>query len=128
MTPDIAAELEASKDATVPSHHSSIKLITQSLDALNACLQRAPDFLTTLPQLPRIALEQATPSGGKFWLGVAMDSGVSLCWGKLGSRGSRKHIPIEQCLHKNPVLELKGRVLDKLNNGYDLIPHETTLP
>lgn len=131
MSRDIAAELDRSKDASVPYSSvniSATQLITQSLDALDSCLQSNPDFLDKLRQLPRIALGKATLDGGKFWLGVITPNGVNLRWGKLGTNGTAKHIPCKQCQQRNSVLELKSRVLLKLRKGYDLIPHETVLP
>ena len=86
-----------------------------------------PTFCS-LPQYPRIAQESPFASGGKFWLGVAMETGISVRWGKLGVNGTVKHIPITQCKNKNPVLELKHRLQNKMNNGYNIIPHETVVP
>lgn len=122
----------ADQDAAVPpsSQHNpfSVKLIVQSLDSLAQHTQGNPDHLLSLTQFPRIALESPSSSGGKFWLGVAMESGISVRWGKSGTNGTVKHIPLSQCEQGNPVLELKTRILSKLNKGYDIIPHETVLP
>ena len=129
MTRDIPADPE---DAAVPSparaNASSLKLIARSLDALAALTQNNPDYLLNLPQYPRIALEAPAASGGKFWLAAAMETGLSMRWGKLGSNGRVIHLPIGRCRKQNTVLELKARVLAKLRQGYDLIPHETILP
>ena len=57
-----------------------------------------------------------------------METGISVRWGKLGVNGTVKHIPITQCKNKNPVLELKHRLQNKMNNGYNIIPHETVVP
>ena len=116
------------KDAAVPSNISSISLISHSLNALAQQTQGNPDHLLTLPQFPRIALESPSSSGGKFWLGIAMETGISVRWGKQGTKGTVKHFPLILCERSNPVLELKKRAMSKLNKGYDLIPHETTLP
>ena len=125
MIRDTAAD---PKDEAVPTNTSSIKLVTQSLNALAHQAQGNPDHLLTLSQFPRIALESPSSSGGKFWLGVAMETGVSVRWGKQGTNGTVKHIPLSECDKGNPVLELKNRVMSKIKKGYDLIPHETTLP
>ena len=91
-------------------------------------MQANPDHILSLSQFPRIALEQSTPSGGKFWLGVPMESGVSIRWGKLGTRGTVKHIARSKCRDRNVARELLSRVLEKLHHGYNLIPYETVLP
>lgn len=109
-------------------HPYSAKLITQTLDALAIHTQTNPDHLLTLPDFPRIALEAPTASGGKFWVGSAMETGISIRWGKIGTAGTVKHIPISQCNQKNPVLELKSRTLSKLAKGYGIMPNETRLP
>ena len=116
------------KDEAVPTNPPSIRLVTQSLNALAHQSQGNPDHLLTLSQFPRIVLESPSSSGGKFWLGIAMETGVSVRWGKLGTNGTVKHIPLSQCEKGNPVLELKNRVMSKHNKGYTLISHETTLP
>lgn len=120
------------KDAAVPSSPQanpySVKLISQNLDVLASHTQNNPDYLFTLKEFPRIALQSPSSSGGKFWLGVAMETGVSIRWGKLGTQGTVQHLPLSRCQKQNPVLELKGRALHKLRNGYDIIPHETILP
>ena len=67
-------------------------------------------------------------SGATFWLGVAMDSGLSVRWGKIGTNGTIKHFALGKCRNNNPVLELKDRILGKLKKGYDIMPHETVLP
>ena len=102
--------------------------ILQRLDQLIPAVQNDPDFLLTLPQYPRISLESPSASGGKFWLGVAMETGISVRWGKLGSNGTVKHIPAVQCKSSNPALELKNRLMNKMDNGYTIIPHETIVP
>jgi len=98
------------------------------LNALVPLTQNNPDHLLTLPDFPRIALESPSSSGGKFWVGVAMETGISVRWGKVGTSGTVKHFPLAQCEQGNPVLELKKRALSKVHKGYDIIPHETTLP
>ena len=91
-------------------------------------VQNDPDFLLTLPEYPRIALESPSVSGGKFWLGVAMENGLSVRWGKMGTQGTLKHFPLDRCKNKNPVLELKHRFMSKINNGYTIMQHQTKLP
>lgn len=102
--------------------------VIQRLDQLIPSVQNHPDFLLTLPQYPRIALESPSVSGGKFWLGVAMENGLSIRWGKMGTQGTLKYFPLERCKNKNPVLELKHRFMGKMNSGYNIMPHETKLP
>ena len=102
--------------------------VIQRLDQLVPSVQNDPDFLLTLPQYPRIALESPSPSGGKYWLGVAMETGLSIRWGKHGTQGTVKHIPIAQCGGNNPVRELKRRFISKMNSGYNIMTHETKLP
>lgn len=130
MNGDIAA---AKTDADVPGDSQivnpySIDLVEQYLSALASQVQTDPDYLLSLRQFPRIALESPSPTGGKFWLGVALETGLSMRWGKLGGQGTVRHVSARRCAQKNPVLELKKRVLQKLRSGYDIIPHETVLP
>ena len=115
-------------DAVAPNNLYSTKLICQTLDDLSLHTRQNPDYLLTLKEFPRIALESQSSSGGKFWLGVAMETGVSVRWGKLGTQGTVKHFPLTHCFDGDPVKELKRRVLEKLKKGYDIIPHETKLP
>jgi predicted DNA-binding WGR domain protein len=91
-------------------------------------VQGNPDYLLTLPHTPRIALDQATPSGGKFWVGEARDTGFSMRWGRVGTKGTVHHIPRSNCQRGNPVRELKRRALEKLRKGYEIIPQQTQLP
>ncbi len=128
MTRDNAADQDAAAPSSSGHNPFSAKLIVQTLDALAQHAQGNPDHLLTLPQFPRIALESPSASGGKFWLGVAMETGISVRWGKTGTNGTVKHIPLSQCAQGNPVRELKTRILSKLAKGYDIIPHETVLP
>ena len=123
--PDAAAPSPPNSQLQTPF---SFKLISQYFDSLSAQSHNNPDHLLSLPQFPRVALESPSASGGKFWLGVAMETGISVRWGKLGTNGTVKHIPIAQCIAYNPALELKRRILQKLDSGYDVIPHETILP
>jgi hypothetical protein len=102
--------------------------VIQRLDQLIPSVQNDLDFLLTLPEYPRIVLESPSVSGGKFWLGVAMENGLSIRWGKMGTQGTLKHFALGQCKRNNPVLELKHRFMGKINNGYAIIPHETKLP
>ena len=106
----------------------SFKLIKQYFDDLASHTHNNPDHLLTLPQFPRVALKSPSVSGGKFWVGAAMETGVSIRCGKLGTNGTVKHIPLSRCAARNSALELKQRILNKLDSGYDVIPHETILP
>ncbi len=103
----------------------SVKLIAQNLGPLAAQVANDPD---SLPQFPRIALQQPTPSGGKVWLGTALETGLSIRWGKPGAKGTGKYFPNSRCRRRNSVLELQVRALAKLREGYDIIPSETVLP
>lgn len=122
------AQDDAASQGWYPANQLVSGPIIQRLDQHIPVVQNDPDFLLSLPQYPRIALESPSASGGKFWLGVAMETGISVRWGKLGTNGTVKHIPITQCKDKNPVLELKRRFMDKMNNGYNIMPHETKIP
>lgn len=123
-----AAQDDAASHGWYPVNQLTAPPIIQRLDQLIPSVRNDPDFLLTLPEYPRIALESPSASGGKFWLGVAMETGISVRWGKAGTNGTVKHIAIAQCKNKNPVLELKHRFMDKMNNGYNIIPHETKIP
>ena len=102
--------------------------VIQRLDQLIPSVQNDADFLLTLPEYPRIALESPSISGGKFWLGVAMENGLSVRWGKMGTQGTLKHFPLVRCKNNNPVLELRNRFARKINEGYTIIQHEPKLP
>lgn len=120
-------------DYTQPIHSSShaaaspstVKLINQSLAPLVSEAATQPDTLSFEPEL---ALQCATPSGGKFWKCTARADRLILCWGKSGTSGSTKEIMRDQCSQNNPVLELQTRALGKIAKGYDIVPHETKLP
>ena len=130
MTGGDAAELDASAPITQNQLCSpfSFKLIKQYFDDLASHTHNNPDHLLSLPQFPRVALKSPSVSGGKFWVGAALETGVSIRWGKLGTNGTVQHIPLSRCVACNPALELKRRILNKLDSGYDIIPHETILP
>ncbi|MDL2313821.1 hypothetical protein LJC36_02445 [Desulfovibrio sp. OttesenSCG-928-C14] len=68
------------------------------------------------------------PIRWKILAGRGHGARLSIRWGKLGSNGTLKRIPLAKCQDQNPVLELKNRSCGKLAKGYDLIPHETVLP
>ena len=121
----------AAQDAAVPQTNTNPftpKLIEQALDALSLHTRTNPDHLLSLKEFPRISLESPSFSGGKFWIGVAMETGVSIRWGKLGTQGTVRHFALAECRNNDPVRELKTRVLRKINKGYDIVPHETKLP
>ena len=111
-----------------PANQLTVPPIVQRLDQLIPSVQGNPDFLLTLPEFPRIALESPSASGGKFWLGVAMESGVSIRLGRAGTAGTVKHFPLAQCKNNNPLLELKDRFMSKIGKGYNLTPHDTRIP
>ncbi len=112
-------------DPAMPSAKFARKLILQSLKMLEA---EAAANLITLSFEPEIGLFCPTPSGGKFWNGKATAAYLHISWGKLGSTGSVKEIPRNQCVQNNPVLELRERALQKLGKGYDIVPQKTKLP
>lgn len=122
------AQDEAASHGWYPVNQLTAPPVLQHLDQLIPSVQSDPDFLLTLPQYPRIALESPSVSGGKFWLGVAMENGLSIRWGKMGTQGTLKHFPLQSCKHNNPVLELKNRFARKIKDGYTIIQHETKLP
>ena len=111
-----------------PATQLTVPTVVQRLDQLIPSVQGNPDFLLTLAEFPRIALESSSTSGGKFWLGVAMESGVSIRWGRAGTAGTVKHFPLNQCKNSNPLLELKSRFMRKIGKGYNLNPHDTRIP
>lgn len=123
-----AAQDETASHGWYPVNQLAAPPLLQRLDQLIPSVQNDPDFLITLPEYPRIALESPSVSGGKFWLGVAIENGLSVRWGKAGTQGTLKHIPIKQCKNKNPLLELKRRFMSKMNTGYNLNLQETRLP
>ena len=98
------------------------------MDDLTLQTQRNPDYLLALPQVPRIGLQAASASGGKFWIAEAEKTGIAIRWGRVGTAGTLKHIPLSHCEQQNAALELKKRTLSKLRSGYVLTPAETALP
>lgn len=123
-----AAQDETASHGWYPVNQLAAPPLLQRLDQLIPSVQNGPDFLLTLPEYPRIVLESPSVSGGKFWLGVAIENGLSVRWGKTGTQGTLKHIPIKQCKNKNHLLELKRRFMSKMNSGYNLNLQETRLP
>lgn len=122
------AQDEAASHGWYPVNQLTAPPIIQRLDQLIPAVQNDPDSLLTFPEYPRIALESPSVSGGKFWLGVAMENGLSIRWGKMGTQGTLKHFPLNRCKNGNPVPELKHRFMGKMNTGYNIIPQETKLP
>jgi len=102
--------------------------IIQTLDSLIPHVQKHPGYLDTLSCSPAVTLMSPSASGGKFWNGVAISTGLSLNWGKCGSKGTSLHLMLAQCKNLNPVLELKERIIKKINKGYSILPHKTFLP
>lgn len=128
MSRDVSTVQGESIPQKTPVNPYGAKLIAQSLDALAVQTHGNPDYLLTLQEFPRIALEAPSSSGGKFWIGAATESGITIRWGKYGTAGTTKHIPLTQCKQNNSVLELKTRSLGKIAKGYDILPHDTQLP
>lgn len=112
------------KANTLPSDSPS-KIITHGLASLITEADGQPSALSFQPQ---ISLQCPTGSGGKFWKATAIAEKLVIWWGRLGTAGSRKDIPKDQCKQNNPVLELRDRALSKLGKGYDIIPTDTKLP
>jgi hypothetical protein len=78
---------------------------------------------------PQIALHSPSKSGGKIWIGSPNLNGIHVRWGKQGgNQGASKQFPLDECLMRNPVLELKKRMCAKLNKGYTIMPHGSSLP
>ena len=125
---DSAAQDETASHGWYPVNQLTAPPVLQRLDQLIPSVQNNPDSLLTLPEYPHIVLESPSVSGGKFWLGVAMENGLSVRWGKTGTQGTLKHFPLDRCKNKNPLLELKRRFMSKMNSGYNLNLQETRLP
>lgn len=125
---DSTAQDETASHGWYPVNQLTAPPVIQCLDQLIPVVQNDPGFLLTLPAYPRIVLESPSASGGKYWLGVAMENGLSIRWGKMGTQGTLKHFPLDRCKNKNPVLELKQRFMNKINTGYSIMPRETSLP
>ena len=123
-----AAQYEAASHGWYPANQLAAPPVLQRLDQLIPSVQNDPDFLLTLPEYPRIVLESHSVSGGKFWLGVAIENGLSVRWGKTGTQGTLKHFPLDRCKNKNPLQELKRRFMSKMNSSYNLNLQETRLP
>lgn len=125
---DSTAQDETASHGWYPVNQLTAPPVLQRLDQLIPSVQNDPDSLLTLPEYPRIVLESPSVSGGKFWLGVAMENGLSVRWGKTGMQGTLKHFPLDRCKNKNSLLELKRRFMSKMNSGYNLNLQETRLP
>ena len=114
---DSTAQDETASHGWYPVNQLTAPPVLQRLDQLIPSVQNDPDSLLTLPEYPRIVLESPSVSGGKFWLGVAMENGLSVRWGKTGTQGTLKHFPLDRCKNKNSLLELKRRFMSKMNSG-----------
>lgn len=99
---DSAAQDETASHGWYPANQLKAPPVLQRLDQLIPSVQNDPDSLLTLPEYPRIVLESPSVSGGKFWLGVAMENGLSVRWGKTGTQGTLKHFPLAKCRTKIP--------------------------
>lgn len=82
---DSTAQDEITSHGWYPVNQLTASPVLQRLDQLIPSVQNDPDFLLTLPKYPRIVLESPSVLGGKFWLGVAMENGLSVRWGKMGT-------------------------------------------
>lgn len=107
---DSTAQDEAASHGWYPVNQLKAPPVLQRLDQLIPFVQSDPDFLLTLPEYPRIVLESPSVSGGKFWLGVAMENGLSVRWGKMGTQGTLKHFPLDRCKNKSPLLETQAPI------------------
>ena len=80
-----------------------------------------PSYLSTCPQSPSVILEKPTSHGGKFWKAVAHQNGLALQWGRLRTAGQGRVLDLAGCARGNPVQEIMGRALAKINEGYRLV-------
>ena len=71
---------------------------------------------------PVVLLEQATPSGGKFWQCEATATEVTVTWGPISTtRWQSKVYPKEECKYKNTLVDMVHRIDAKMRNGYDVV-------
>lgn len=124
MTGSPAAEADAPKGATVPS--STIKATADFLAGKLTNVK--PSCLVHTSVCPKLTLHQNTASGGKMWVAHALEEGLNIQWGKCGTRGQQKFIPIEQCSGNSSVLEMQKRTVEKLRKGYVVLLHESRFP
>lgn len=87
------------------------------MSQLLALEKATPGFLRNLQRTQTIMLEKATPHGGKFWQGAASNSGIELRWGRSGTTGQVRFLPVGS-YQGTPLSELQRRALDKISNGY----------
>ncbi len=83
--------------------------------------------LTKVAQLPIVALEKPTNSGGKFWQAELQPDGVLLRWGKMHTNGQQLFIERDKCKQRDPAMEMIERIYRKLTSGYSLDTNNTTL-
>ncbi|WP_027188255.1 WGR domain-containing protein [Desulfovibrio cuneatus] len=110
------------------SGEACIKIITQSLDDLAEQMNNNPNALKALQKVPCITLRKDTSSGSKFWQMRIIQEGCQIRWGRTNTKGTTKLIPVFQCMAKNAAQEARLRALEKLRDGYELIPYGTALP
>jgi len=124
VTRSPAAEPEAPQDATapVPSIKATADFLAGKLAQVN------PTSLVHSSTCPMLTLIQPTPSGGKFWMVHALDTGLNIQWGRYKTKGQQTFIPLNQCTGNSSVREMQKRTVDKLRKGYEILMHESRLP
>lgn len=124
MTGSPAAEVEALQGATAP-----FPTIKATADFLAGKLANVtPSSLVHTSTCPKLTLHRNTASGGKMWVAHALEEGLNIQWGKCGTRGQQKFIPINQCAGNSSVLEMQKRTIEKLKKGYEVLLHESRFP
>ena len=86
-----------------------------------------PARLVHTSTCPKLTLHQNTVSGGKVWVVHALEEGLNIQWGKPGTRGQQKFIPLNQCTGNDSMKEMLKRTVEKLRKGYIVLLHESRL-
>lgn len=71
-----------------------------------------------------------TPDGGsasKDWMGQARSEGMTLQFGRTGSKGQQRFYEAKDCWRNDPFHELALRAAQKLREGYHIIPEKSSL-
>ena len=124
MTGSPAAEPEAPQGATAP--FPTVKVTADFLAGKLANVN--PASLVHSSTCPKLTLHQNTVAGGKMWMAHALEEGLNIQWGKSGTRGQQKFIPLNQCTGNDSVKEMLKRTVEKLRKGYIVLLHESRLP
>ena len=98
----------------------------EAIDHLRHCLTADIDR----PHRVYLHCEHTLANGAsstKFWQGENTHAELVIRWGREGTSGQQKAIPIAECAQQSTGVELLERAARKLREGYSLILNQSTL-